>query len=400
MDRLEAVVQPYDWGSRYILAELQGRPTPSPGPEAELWIGAHPGAPAILEREEGLTTLQRVIAGDPEGELGRGCQERFGGRLPFLLKVLAVEKALSIQVHPDREQAQEGYTREEAAGLPLRDPHRNYKDDWPKPEVVLALTEFEALAGFREPEEAARLLETLGVQGLDAVVDTLRSGSERAPLDALSQLLHWPAEHRPQLLADVEWRCGELADDPGVAAEDRATFRAAVRVARQHPGDVGLVAALLLRHVTLRPGEGLFMGAGGLHCYLQGTGVELLANSDNVVRAGLTGKHIDVDELLRLVDPTVQVPRLHLVEVAPGVAHLETPAPEFDLLRCTVEGRCPLPEDNGPRLLLCLDGQVVVSDAAGQELELGRGDSCYASAADTGLVLTGRGDVVVATSGR
>lgn len=406
MDRLEAVVQPYDWGSRYVIATLQGRPTPSPGPEAELWIGAHPGAPALLEREQGLTTLHRVIAADPEQELGVACASRFDGRLPFLLKVLAVEKALSIQVHPDRAQAQEGWSREDAASIPLRDPARNYKDDWPKPEAVLALTEFEALAGFRSVEEAARIVEHLQVPALASVVDALRSGEDQAQVRALTTLLHWPMRERDQLLADVEWRCGELADDPGVADEDRAAFRAAVRIARQHPGDIGLVASLLLQHVTLSPGEGLFMPAGGLHCYLQGTGIELLANSDNVVRAGLTSKHVDVDELLRLLDPAVTVPTLRPVEVAPGLTHFETPAPEFDLLRCTVgeggatAGGRHLPGDGAPRLLLCLEGEVTVTDDAGDQVVLGRGESCYSPATDSGLVLTGRGDVVIGTTGR
>ncbi|MTB73142.1 mannose-6-phosphate isomerase, class I [Arsenicicoccus cauae] len=406
MDRLEAVVQPYDWGSRYVIATLQGRPTPSPGPEAELWIGAHPGAPALLEREQGLTTLHRVIAADPEQELGVACASRFDGRLPFLLKVLAVEKALSIQVHPDRAQAQEGWSREDAASIPLRDPARNYKDDWPKPEAVLALTEFEALAGFRSVEEAARIVEHLQVPALATVVDALRSGEDQAQVRALTTLLHWPMRERDQLLADVEWRCGELADDPGVADEDRAAFRAAVRIARQHPGDIGLVASLLLQHVTLSPGEGLFMPAGGLHCYLQGTGIELLANSDNVVRAGLTSKHVDVDELLRLLDPAVTVPTLRPVEVAPGLTHFETPAPEFDLLRCTVgeggatAGGRHLPGDGAPRLLLCLEGEVTVTDDAGDQVVLGRGESCYSPATDSGLVLTGRGDVVIGTTGR
>ncbi len=404
MDRLEAVVQPYDWGSRYVIATLQGRPTPSPGPEAELWIGAHPAAPALLEREQGLTTLHKVISTDPEGELGAGCASRFDGRLPFLLKVLAVEKALSIQVHPDRTQAQEGWAREDAASIPLRDPARNYKDDWPKPEAVLALTEFEALAGFRSAEDAARVVEHLQVPALAPVVEALRGGGAQA--QALTTLLYWPMRERDQLLADVEWRCGELADDPAVVDEDRAAFRAAVRIARQHPGDIGLVASLLLQHVVLQPGEGLFMPAGGLHCYLQGTGVELLANSDNVVRAGLTSKHVDVDELLRLLDPSVIVPTLRAVEVAPGITHFETPAPEFDLLRCVVGGSDAgpgaqhLPGDGAPRLLLCLEGEVTVTDGGGDQVVLGRGDTCYSPATDSGLVLTGRGDVVIGTTGR
>ncbi|WP_409483151.1 mannose-6-phosphate isomerase, class I [Arsenicicoccus dermatophilus] len=402
MDRLEAVVQPYDWGSRYVIAELQGRQTPSPGPEAELWVGAHPAAPALLEREEGLTTLHRVITADAPGELGPRCHERFGDRLPFLLKILAVEKALSIQVHPTREQAAEGFAREEAAGIAPRDPTRNYKDDWPKPEILMALTPFEALAGFRPAQESARLLALLEVPELDEVERLLRDGGQDGRdgrLEALTRLLHWPAAQRQRLTADVEWRCGELAEDESLDAQDRATFGVGVRIARQYPRDMGLVCALLLQHVTLQPGEAIYLAAGGLHCYLQGTGVELLANSDNVVRAGLTSKHIDVDELLRLLDPTVVVPRLQPVPVAPDVVRYETPAPEFELDRCLVDGECAVPGDGGPRLLLCLGGDLVLVDGDGAELHLSRGDTAYAGAGDGGLRLRGRGDVVVGSMG-
>src|SRR5215469_16697105 len=166
MDLLEPVVQPYAWGSREAIAELQGRPAPSPGPEAELWMGAHPSAPSGVERNGRHTTLDAVIAADPAGELGEDCARRFGGRLPFLLKVLAASKALSIQVHPSRAQAEAGYRDESLRGLAPGDKRRNYVDDWPKPEILCALTRFEILAGMRNPADAARLLRTLSVPAL------------------------------------------------------------------------------------------------------------------------------------------------------------------------------------------------------------------------------------------
>src|SRR5580692_8511731 len=170
---LDPMVQPYAWGSRTVLAELQGRQAPTAGPEAELWMGAHPSAPSGLERGGVRTTLDAVIAADPAGELGAACAARFGGRLPFLLKVLAAEKALSIQVHPSREQAEAGYLAETERGLAPGDKSRNYVDDWPKPEILCALTRFEALAGMRSPQDAAALLKELGVSQLDHVTAIL-----------------------------------------------------------------------------------------------------------------------------------------------------------------------------------------------------------------------------------
>src|SRR6516164_3314030 len=159
MEFLQPVIRPYAWGSRTGIAELQGRPVPAAGPEAELWMGAHPSAPSGAAG----TTLDAVIAADPDRELGPGCVARFGPRLPFLLKVLSAEQALSIQVHPSRAQAEAGFRAENERGLPLGDPARNYVDDWPKPELLCALTPFEALAGLRTPADAAGILRALAV---------------------------------------------------------------------------------------------------------------------------------------------------------------------------------------------------------------------------------------------
>ncbi|MGB6613511.1 MAG: mannose-6-phosphate isomerase, class I, partial [Trebonia sp.] len=169
MDLLDPMVQPYAWGSRTVLAELQGRQAPTAGPEAELWMGAHPSAPSGLDRGGVRTTLDAVVAADPAGELGAECARRFGGRLPFLLKVLAAEQALSIQVHPSRAQAEAGFREETECGLLPGDKARNYVDDWPKPEILCALTPFEVLAGMRTAADAAQLLRELGVGELEPV---------------------------------------------------------------------------------------------------------------------------------------------------------------------------------------------------------------------------------------
>ena len=344
-----------------------------------------------------------MIAGDPERELGADCAARFGGRLPFLLKVLSAEKALSIQVHPSRAQAEAGYAAENARGLAANDPARNYVDDWPKPELLYALTPFEVAAGLRTPADASALLRALRVDELEPLAAALADAvGEDALGAALASVLEWP-EPRP-LVASVVAACQRLAasDSPFAAA-----CAAAVRVAADHPGDVGVVALLLMRHEVLQPGQAVFMPAGGLHAYLHGTGIELLANSDNVVRSGLTGKHIDVPELLRLLDPAVAVPVLSPRLLADGLATFDTPAPEFrlyllDLAAPASPGSVPpalaLP-GTGPSILLCLDGTCTLRAASGQELDLTRGDSCFIPFADGPLHATGPARLVQATPG-
>jgi mannose-6-phosphate isomerase len=395
MDLLQPVVRPYAWGSRYGIAALQGRPVPSAGPEAELWMGAHPSAPSGLERDGRATTLDAVIAADPDRELGPRCVARFGTRLPFLLKVLSAEAALSIQLHPSRAQAQAGFRAENERGIPVGDPARNYVDDWPKPELLCALTPFEALTGLRTPADAAGILRALAVDQLQPLAAEL----QRATADlggVLGSVLGWPEAGRPELIGQVVDACERLASADGPYA---GACTAAVREAMNHPGDPGVVALLLMRHTVLEPGEGVFMPAGGLHAYLRGTGIELLANSDNVVRAGLTGKHVDVPELLKLLDPAVTVPVLSPHPVAPGVAGFDTPAPEFRLYLVDLTAEAlPLP-GAGPRIALCTEGAVMLRSQAGDAIKLARGESCFVSAADGPAWCAGPAHAVVAGPG-
>src|ERR1700730_5642103 len=211
MELLEPVTQPYAWGSHTVIAELQGRPAPTAKPEAELWMGAHPSAPSGVERAGARTTLDAALAADPAVELGPRSAARFGGRLPFLLKVLAAETALSIQVHPSRRQAEAGFLAENERGLAPAGQSRNYVDDWPKPEILCALTPFEALAGMRSPQEAAALLKELGVGQLDQVTAILAAASgPEALTEALTAILAWPQERRAALVAEVAAGCAEV----------------------------------------------------------------------------------------------------------------------------------------------------------------------------------------------
>jgi mannose-6-phosphate isomerase len=394
MELLQPLIRPYAWGSRHGIAALQGRPVPAAGPEAELWMGSHPSAPSGLCRAGQRTTLEAVIAADPAGELGTAIVARFGPRLPFLLKVLSAEQALSIQLHPSRAEAEAGFRAENEQGLPPGDPARNYVDDWPKPELLCALTPFEVLAGLRTPQDAAALLRALGVTCLAPLAAELEAATGSQALShALATILTWPAP--AELVSPVVAACAALAAADGPYASACA---AVVREDAHHPGDLGLVAMLLLRHTVLDPGQAVFMPAGGLHAYLRGTGIEVLANSDNVIRAGLTGKHVDVPELLKLLDPGVTVPVLAPRPVADGISVYETPVPEFCLYRLDLPGELVTLPGAGPRIVLCTQGRVVLRDQSA-EVTLGRGESCFVSAADAAVTGTGPARAFLAGTG-
>ena len=329
------------------------------------------------------------------------CSSDLGGRLPFLLKVLAASKALSIQVHPSRAQAQAGYREENERGLAPGDKGRNYVDDWPKPELLYALTPFEVLAGMRDPADAAQLMRELAVPELEplavALLDQDRPDSRADVRSAvLARILSWPADQRGKLIRDVVEACHQEVDDYGPYHLECAAI---VQIASDHPGDMGVVAALLLRYAELLPGQVVFLPAGGPHAYLRGTGIELLANSDNVVRAGLTGKHIDIPELLKLTNTAVRVPMLAPRDLGDGVVAYDAPAPEFRLYRASLgAGAVTLPGD-GPRLVLSANGTLTLTDAAGATLKLGKGESAFLSAVGAAVTATGPAEAFIAGVG-
>lgn len=398
MDLLRNTVQPYAWGSPTAIPQLLGVDNPTGAPQAELWMGAHPTAPSRLIRGGREVSLDQAIAAAPEVELGEVTTERFNGRLPFLLKILAAKKALSIQLHPDRAQAEAGFTAEEARGVPRDARERVYVDNWPKPEILCALTPFEVLAGLRSAPQAAEILSQLEVDALAALSGDLRADPKPTTVArVLATLLSWPQAERAALVGDVVEAATRLAAEP---SEFQAAYDAVTRVAKDHPGDIGLVCSLLMNHAVVQPGQALFMGAGGVHAYIRGTGVELMANSDNVIRAGLTPKHIDVPELVRVLDPEVAVPILTARQIAPGVEEFETPVPEFRLRRLNVEPSTPLtaPGDGLPRILLSVEGEATAI-SGDQTLELQRGQSCYLSPTDVNVMLAGAATLFLASPG-
>ncbi|WNG17014.1 mannose-6-phosphate isomerase, class I [Cystobacter fuscus] len=398
MHLLDNVIQPYAWGSRTALAELLGQPAPSATTQAELWMGAHPGGPSRVGREGASRTLLELIRSAPERELGEAVTRRFGAELPFLFKVLAAETPLSLQTHPSLAQAREGFARENAQGIPLSAPHRNYKDANHKPELTCALTPFEALCGFRRVDETLALFDALGVAALEPLLAPLRASPDARGVSRMFEaLMTFPSERRASLVAGVVDACAAGLARPGPF---HAEWRQAVRLGSLYPGDPGVVAALMLNLVRLRPGEAIYLPAGNLHAYLGGVAVELMANSDNVLRGGCTPKHVDVPELLRVLDfrcgpVDVLVARPH----EEGEAVYPTPSEEFRLSRFQLRpGAVSRPARRGPEILLCAEGSARLS-LPGETLALPRGASVFVSAADGAYSLEGEGLVFRATAG-
>jgi mannose-6-phosphate isomerase len=383
MWHLTSNVRHYPWGSRTVIPELLGRPAPAELPHAELWMGAHPDLPSLLADGR---PLDKAIVEEPARLLGPRVRERFGDRLPFLMKVLAADAPLSLQAHPTIEQAMAGYAAEEAAGIPQDDPTRTFKDPWHKPELLLALTTFEALCGFRPVEESLHCLAKLQLPELKPTIAALARGGLRA---AIPQLIALSGKRRTHLVEVVARRAGEF-----VAAADPEfinTYRWAGRLAEAYPGDPGVVISLMCNHLKLAPGEAIFLPAGNLHAYLCGAGVEVMASSDNVLRGGLTRKHVDLAALIEVLDFTDgRVPVMHPV-LGPGGLRYPVPVEDFDLTRCQLDVQSGSLTTAGPQVLLCTEGEAVLC-GAGDELVLRRGESAFVAA---GEPVSARGPAVL-----
>ena len=407
MELLCGAIRTYAWGSRTAIAEFTGRPVPTAHPEAELWLGAHPGDPAWLETAGSEVSLLDALAADPDGQLGPVVHAHFGDTLPFLVKVLAADEPLSLQAHPSAVQALEGYRREERLGVPVSSPIRNYRDTSHKPELLVALQPFEALAGFRAAARTVEFLRALAVTDLDPFIDLLDDQSDADGLRAL--FTTWITAPQPDLdvlvPAVLEGAIHYLSSDGGGSTrldegeaklgpphgpgEFAAEAKTVLELGERYPGDAGVLAALLLNRVSLAPGEAIFLPAGNLHTYLHGFGLEVMANSDNVLRGGLTPKHVDVPELLRVLDfaPTPEAvlrPQTHTD--GPETVY-QTTADEFAVSALTLDGAylghevdAPAHHD-GPQILLCTEGAATVHAKSGS-LTLNRGAAAWVPSDD------------------
>jgi mannose-6-phosphate isomerase len=374
---LKNPVKHYPWGSPRWIPDLLGIDNGGGEPWAELWMGAHPASPSLLRVQETEKNLGQLIAADPLRYLGEEWAPT--GTLPFLFKLLAAARPLSIQAHPGKEQARQGWLWENEQGIPLDAPERNYRDDNHKPEIICALSPFTALCGFRPPVEIGILLSRFlagapdslkdGLAPLPAALANTGEGAFSALRGFLRALFALPPAIRRELTDYA------LAPPPEAPEERRALIRS---FAELYPEDPGILSPLYLNLLRLEPGEALYLPAGILHAYVEGFGVELMANSDNVLRGGLSSKHIDVEELMKILYFHPFMPEL-LKPVAPsfgspGLFRYPSPCKEFSLSVIeSLEGPCPLP---GPAIVMITRGSLRAAGDEG-EWELSRGQSAF-----------------------
>jgi mannose-6-phosphate isomerase len=387
--RLENPVQRYAWGSRDGITDALGITNPGMGPMAEVWMGAHPKAPSVIADDDGERVgLDEFIARDPARALGRVLVESRGRTLPFLFKALSAGTPLSIQAHPSERKAIHGFERENLAGIPVDAPERNYRDPNHKPEMVVALTRFEMMLGFRPFGEIVDHLRFLELGHFDRVLGRLERSPGRVELSVLFyDLLSLDPAEMAEMLARARARVVQALGAGGCASGrlgpgTETALRWTLRLMQTFPGDVGAITPLILNNVVLEPGQAAFVAPGELHAHLAGTCLEIMANSDNVLRGGLTSKHIDIPELVSVLSFYAQA--IAPAEPAP-LSPLEVAypvfAPEFQLSRIALKaglrhGR----SGRSPEILLCAAGEAEMQFAGERLMTLGRGESAFVEA--------------------
>ncbi len=368
-------IQKYAWGSRVAIQKLLEVPS-SGEPWAELWMGAHPKSPSKVNMDGQWVSLPDYIRRFPEEILGHNTAKRFNNALPYLFKVLAAEQPLSIQAHPNAMQAKIGFERESAAGVDITAPDRNYKDSHHKPECICALTPFTGLKGFRRISSTIELFERFCPQGLADGINALKQQDLKIFFKFLMEL----PVHRKEaiILETVENAEKQIMSDQ--------TSEWILKLYRRYPSDIGIISPLFLNLFCLEPGQALFLPAGELHAYLDGLGIELMANSDNVLRGGLTPKHVDVPELLNVLNFTESDIEILLPqEISECEGQFPVFAEEFILSTIRVsKSKTYISNDkHSVEILLCIQGMACLTSGPDKEdvLDLKKGDSVFIPAA-------------------
>jgi mannose-6-phosphate isomerase len=382
-------IQNYVWGSHTAIAELLGHASPSREPQAEMWMGAHPKAPSMVNRNNEQRSLGDLIQTYPVDILGGHVAKVFGNQLPYLFKVLAAEAPLSIQAHPNADQAASGFARENDLSIPVNAPHRNYRDDRHKPECICALTPFWGLCGFRKTSEIRSILEGVCPQTL---------GRERRHLEVQPGAAGLKAFFRSIMAMDEE-KIRAVVQEAVIQSEtqknEKRLFEWIIKLAAAYPGDIGVIFPAVLNLFYLQPGEAMFLPAGELHAYLNGVGLEIMANSDNVLRGGLTPKHVDVAELTNVLtfrEKRIEI--LHPEACSPHEKVYRTPAEEFALSVITLEKGNVYqgPFERSAEIMLVTEGMAEIVDEGGREsLRMGQGMSVLVPSAAPNYRMTGEG---------
>ncbi|EKG0409462.1 mannose-6-phosphate isomerase, class I [Vibrio cholerae] len=362
-------IQNYAWGSKTALQQLFELENPTDEPQAELWMGAHPNGCSGIAINGKIVQLSDFIAQNPNLILGEYTARQFG-ELPYLFKVLAAENALSIQVHPNKQQAERGFAQEEQLGIAPTAANRNYKDPNHKPELVYALTEYQAMNGFRANQEILNYFIELSIDEIQPLVDAFQSNpTEQGLRDFFSGLLSLQGEIKNRALEVLITQAKQI---------DLPLFQLIVELEKHYPNDIGLFAPLMLNVITLQPGEAMFLDAETPHAYLHGTGLEIMANSDNVLRAGLTPKYMDIDELVACTQfkhkPLEQL-RLKS-EVIEGCEQYPIPVADFKfaIIPPTTQQTIGV---KSAEVVLPLDSAMILRHANGEQCLVRKGQSVF-----------------------
>lgn len=395
--RLTNPIQNYAWGSTTSLTDLFGIANDHHEPQAEVWMGTHPNGCSQVTVNDSVLLLSELIAREPEKVLGERVYQTFG-ELPYLLKILAAEKPLSIQVHPEKSKAAAGFARETSQGIPLSAGHRNYKDANHKPELVYALTPYLAMNAFRPVAEMVALFELSGCTLLTDQITELKASPEA---DHLRDFFHFILTLNGEQKLDILDQLLDKVASKGNDDVSRRAFTTIAMLAEEYPGDVGLFSPLFLNVIELAPGEAMFLDAETPHAYLKGTGIEIMANSDNVLRAGLSPKHMDVEELIANTR-FVPVPECELRTrpvVDSNVCRFPVPVEDFKFEIITLNqaissaARHDQPVSSA-EILLCIAGDIEVQADDGEPLILHASESAFIEASARMYELTGSGQLV------
>ncbi len=396
---LENAIQKYDWGSTTSLPEILGSDNPRGEPWAELWMGAHPKAPSLaVDPASGdRMPLDRLIADDPAGTLGTAVAARSGDSLPFLFKVLSAARPLSIQAHPTKRKAEKGFAREELLGIALNAPERNYKDPNHKPETVVALSRFQGLCGFRPVDDIVANVRLLVPDEWERFAGRLATDRSRLELSVFFHtFISLSEERKRSRLAYAKARCANIVEREPPSSKTAYLFSWILRLMDAYPGDIGALAPVALNLFELEPWQALDLAAGVPHAYLEGTALEIMANSDNVLRGGLTSKHMDIPEFISSL--TFDTGDIRVVEPRPSADGFREYPPcvgDYRLSWADVDGRLAVgPRAAVPEILFCAEGSLELARPGGASIRLGRGCSAFVTAGERAYELSGKGRVV------
>lgn len=378
--RLINKIRNYEWGSADLMAGYFGIHIKGKGPMAEMWMGAHPGASSAVVLSGKETGLVKAIEENPQHFLGRRVSEKFGGKLPFLFKVLSAGRPLSVQAHPDKLQAVSGFMLENKAGIPIDDPKRNYRDDNHKPEIICAVSEFHALRGFRSPEDIIKYLLSLNNKLLEGICRKLEK--ENGYRGFFKSLMTFRMEEKKSILADA----GKWSSDKNSPEKEWVS-----RLLEYYPDDISAISPLYLNLIKLDPGEAMYLDAGELHSYLQGIGIELMANSDNVLRGGLTVKNIDFKELDNILKYSACIPEILTCEKGRDILFsYNTPADEFRLSVIFTDNYVDINDCAGPRIIICQRGKIRIIQGKNVSV-INSGESVYITPSKENIRIMGKG---------